>query len=213
MYGTGNKNESDRSVLWETLDTSPGNIAISKTEAQSMGLPESQDFPWDNSKSIYLLNGHHSMHCLRKVRRWVTIAHHNGTQLDTYAHVVHCMDFLLQDILCEADDTPIYSTHTKRKDAGDGQTRMCRSWDALNEWASAHTACYHFLNETQGVNSTFNRYVYCPHDSPYAQTYRNYLHYPNDWYKERPSEIESMPHYWEQFTDNEFHFHELEDHT
>ena len=212
-YGTGNQNETDRSVLWESLDSSPGSVALDKVYAQQVGLPASQDFPWDSSKSIYLLNGHHSLHCMRKVRRWVTIAYHNGIQLDTYAHVVHCMDFLLQNILCEADDTPMYSTATRRKDAGNHQSRMCRSWDKLNKWAYTHTSCYHFLNETQGVSSNFERYVWCPHDSGYAQVYRKYLGKPPDWFKERPAEIESMPPYWGEFQDNKFHFHELEDNT
>ncbi|KAI9712458.1 MAG: hypothetical protein M1820_001671 [Bogoriella megaspora] len=207
-YGVGNDNETDRSIMWEKLEVSLGSVAIDLEWAKQKGLPEAQKFPWDHSKGIYLLNGHHSLHCLRKIRRWVTIAHHNGTQLDTYSHVVHCADLLLQNILCDADDTPIYTTASVKKDAGLNQQRQCRSWEALNAWAETQTACYAFINETQSVNSTLERYKYCPQGSPYADTMRSILGYPSKWRQDRPANFESIPHYWENFTRNSLDFHE-----
>lgn len=208
-YGTGNKNETDRSIMWESLDVSLGEVSLDKEWARRHGLPPSQRFPWDHSRELFLLNGHHSLHCLRKIRRWVTISHHNGTQLDGYPHLVHCMDHLLQNILCEADDTPMYTTQTKAKDAGLHQSRMCRSWDKLNEWAAKQTSCYAYINETQGVDTTFNRYKWCPkgHDD-YAAKMRARMGLPDGWREERPAEIESMPPYWEDFVDNVFVFKE-----
>ena len=144
----------------------------------------------------------------RKIRRWVTIAYHNGTQLDGYAHLVHCMDHILQNILCDADDTPMYTTQTKKKDAGLHQTRMCRSWDELNRWAETQTSCYGFINETQDVDNNFNRYTWCPKDSPYAEKMLAHMGLPKGWYEERPAEIDSMPPYWKNFTENVFTFHE-----
>lgn len=118
------------------------------------------------------------------------------------------MDHLLQNILCDADDTPMYTTKTKKKDAGLHQTRMCRSWDKLNQWAETQTSCYVFINETQGVDTTFNRYKWCPKDSPYATKMLEHMGRPKGWYVKRPAEIDSMPPYWENFTNNVFTFRE-----
>ena len=142
----------------------------------------------------------------RKIRRWVTIAYHNGTQLDSYPHLVHCMDHLLQNILCDADDTPIYTTKTKNKDARLYQTRMCRSWDKLNQWAETQTSCYVYINETQDVDTEFSKYKWCPKCSPYAKKMVEHMGYPEGWYEKRPAEIDSMPPYWENFTNDVFTF-------
>ena len=60
MVGTG----LDR--LWiETIPWESGIMSMSKAEAKSLGLPESQPFPWDpDQKSIYIANGHHVLHCV-----------------------------------------------------------------------------------------------------------------------------------------------------
>ena len=56
-------------------------------------------------------------------------------------HDMHCFDTLRQHIMCMADDTLLYSEG--HRDSGVNQTRMCRDWDALRQWATEHTACYH----------------------------------------------------------------------
>ncbi|KAL8695802.1 MAG: hypothetical protein Q9224_003149 [Gallowayella concinna] len=160
-YGLGNKNESDRSIMWERLDSSPGTVSLDKTWTIQHDLPAAQDFPWDRSRSLYLLNGHHSLHCL-----------------------------------------------TAAKDAGLHQTRMCRSWNHLNRWAKQQTSCYVFINETQGVSTTFNRYKWCPKDSLYAKKMLIHLNLPPGRYEERPAEIDSMPQYWVNFQDNILKFDE-----
>ena len=66
-------------------------------------------------------------------------------------HDMHCFDTLRQNIMCQADDT-LLST-TGRRDAGMNQTRMCRDWDALRQWATEHTACYHDLVDPLGITS------------------------------------------------------------
>lgn len=48
------------SIPWER-----GIIALEKGEAASLGLPESQSWPWDvKQKSIYIVNAHHILHCV-----------------------------------------------------------------------------------------------------------------------------------------------------
>lgn len=49
---------------WDTINFDAGMIYITDDMVESLGLPPAQPFPWDNSHSIYLLNGHHNLHCL-----------------------------------------------------------------------------------------------------------------------------------------------------
>ena len=43
--------------------------------------------------------------------------------------------------MCEANDSLLKTT--LHRDAGQGQIRVCRDWDALRDWATKHRACYH----------------------------------------------------------------------
>ena len=56
---------------WETLNPDAGIVAISDEFARRTGLHESQRWPWDPSKGLYLLEGYHSLHCL--VSNWNAI--------------------------------------------------------------------------------------------------------------------------------------------
>lgn len=49
---------------WESINFDAGMVAIGDDEAESLGLPMSQRFPWDESKGIYLINAYHNLHCL-----------------------------------------------------------------------------------------------------------------------------------------------------
>ena len=118
------------------------------------------------------------------------------------------MDHLLQDILCRADDTPVYTSKSTKKDIGNNQMHMCRSWSQLDAWAKQNSACYGFINETQGVDTTLSRYKWCPKNSPFEAPMRRRLGLPPDWAEQRPEEIESIPPYWQEFSDNEFVFNE-----
>lgn len=51
-------------AAWAAIDIAPGFVALDKQYAESMDLPASQAFPWDEDKSIYLLNAYHNLHCL-----------------------------------------------------------------------------------------------------------------------------------------------------
>ena len=110
------------------------------------------------------------------------------------------MDHLVQNILCEADDTPMYTSSEPHSATGTGQTRMCRDWDKLTQWADSQTACFSYVNETQGVEKQIQRFRYCPPDSPFAEPMKSKLGYGKDWYTKRPADIESIPKYWERLS-------------
>lgn len=126
----------------------------------------------------------------------MSISYNNGTQLDHYEHIIHCLDTLLSDTHCFADDTLMKDTGGLW---GEGQQRQCRDWNKLKAWADLHNACYSYVNETQGVSSEFDRYKWCPPGSPYVEKVRSFLGLPGDWDSRAPPEIDSVPAYWESF--------------
>ncbi|KAF2687590.1 hypothetical protein K458DRAFT_331725 [Lentithecium fluviatile CBS 122367] len=196
-FGLGSSTEKARALAWEGLDSSAGEISVDKDWADAHGLPKSAPFFWDEDQRIYLLNAHHSLHCMRKVRRAIVLYNYNRPQLDSYVHLVHCMDHLMQNIICEADDTPFYTSTTSNITTGHQQTRMCRSWDRLTEWAEEHSSCFAYINETQGVNSVIERFRYCPKGSPLLKPMRKHFGYSDDWFQKRPQDIDTLPRYWE----------------
>lgn len=82
---------------------------------------------------------------------------------------------------------------------GDGQQRQCRDWSKLVEWANSHNSCFLYLNETQGVDSSFERYKFCPEGSPYAERMRSVMGLSSEALLQRPKEMDSLPRYWEEF--------------
>ena len=52
-----------RNEAWDAISIDAGMIAVPDDFVAEKGLPPSQRFVWDKSKSVYLLNGHHTLHC------------------------------------------------------------------------------------------------------------------------------------------------------
>jgi hypothetical protein len=98
----------------------------------------------------------------------------NEHQTWPFGHVTHCLHVLREDATCNADDTPRYTGHLHAQEnhtmlfSGVGQTRMCRDWSQLRQFAVEHSACYrrpsdHYL-------PLLDRYKDCPDGSkPWEQ--------------------------------------------
>ena len=80
---------------------------------------------------------------------------------------------------------------------GEGQQRQCRDWNKLKEWAEMHNACFSYINETQGVKSMFDRYKWCPQNSPYGATMRSVPGFSDDWDSQTLKDIDILTAYWE----------------
>ena len=87
-----------------------------------------------------------------------------------WEHVIHCVDQLRREAICNADDTPRYSTSDDSPVSGHGQVRMCRNWDKLEDWARGYNACYRYVNQTASYKDfpQIERFVWCPEGSPYT---------------------------------------------
>jgi hypothetical protein len=99
----------------------------------------------------------------------------NVESIITWEHYQHCLDALRQDIMCRADDTPMYGKLGNH--LGDGQTVMCRNWDKLIKWTQEpeRNACYRSLSDYRTVKHSLERHAFCPENSPYHDVSTRYF--------------------------------------
>ncbi|KAI0169961.1 hypothetical protein GGR52DRAFT_592589 [Hypoxylon sp. FL1284] len=183
--------------LWDTtIPWESGIIALTKDEVRAMKLPESQPFPWDSKgKSIYIVNSHHILHCVRNIYISIQQYRSNSTQTINYPHILHCLDSLRVETMCSADDTlryvPLNSVHGYRP--GDGQPRRCRDWDQVQRFVDAHDPCYRYLQPGNTTLSNLERFKFCPADSAYLPKIREYFGYDDDWVPETQQGPREIP--------------------
>ncbi|TVY81904.1 Phenylalanine aminomutase (L-beta-phenylalanine forming) [Lachnellula suecica] len=150
-----------------------GMVALSDEYVMSKGLPEAMRWPWDDSKSIYILNSFHTLHCLAILRKIIQKAYDGRIPDSSIEHSWHCIDAIREEIMCYADDTPRYTGRfNAEKDSKDylpipglGQTRTCNDWNGLVEWANERSACYKYINGSDPDFPTLERYKFCPDGS------------------------------------------------
>ncbi|TVY43228.1 Phenylalanine aminomutase (L-beta-phenylalanine forming) [Lachnellula occidentalis] len=182
QFSTALNSTEERDRLWNALDVSAGSIAIPDDEARLLGLPPSARLPWDQSVGIYLLGAFHQVHCLKSIYLYMTAKERNESTHLEFEHMVHCLDSLLQDAFCNADDFPwmVLPPEPWRQHYPLYQERQCKSWDKLIDWASGYNACYHFDNVTDAQgrpipDGTIEHYLFCPEGSPYRPRMEEYL--------------------------------------
>ncbi|KAB8211963.1 hypothetical protein BDV34DRAFT_219177 [Aspergillus parasiticus] len=177
-------NESKVSNLWHNeIPWESGIIAIDKQEASALGLPESQSFPWDLTKGIYILNAHHILHCIRNLYISIEEYRFNRPQSVTHPHILHCLDSIRVETICAADDTLRYVPLNNMSGfkPGDGQKRMCRDWHQMQSFVEKHDPCYRYVFPGDDSVSNLERFKYCPNNSPYIPKIREYFGYSDDW--------------------------------
>lgn len=155
--------------LWEAINIDNGVVALPDDFVRERQLHEAQRFPWDTGKGLFVLNGFHNLHCLKLVHNSLMSYRQGTKQLRPFGHILHCLDALRQDVICDADDTPRYTTSTDDKRTGEGQVRQCRDWSKLETWAQSQTACFRYINETDDLFPNIERFRFCPAGSPYRQ--------------------------------------------
>ncbi|KAI1396461.1 hypothetical protein F4819DRAFT_500233 [Hypoxylon fuscum] len=172
-----------RDHLWDRLDIDSGIVAVPKSWAKEKGLPEGTTFPWDTNKSLYFVNAYHSLHCLKNVYRAFRDHRLNAPPTVSHAHVVHCLDQLLADTFCQADDTLRATNRSTPHVTASQQFRQCRSFDALYEWTQANPGCYRYGNHTleDAKPSQIARMRFCPEGSPELEKVRAYFGKGEDW--------------------------------
>ncbi|TVY84313.1 Phenylalanine aminomutase (L-beta-phenylalanine forming) [Lachnellula suecica] len=163
-----NENRTLEDEAWDKLIPETGLVALTDEFVQSKGLLPAQRWPWDDTKGIYLLNGFHNLHCLHVARHTVLSAYDNRPLTYPLEHVSHCLSVLLEEVMCNADDTPRYTGSLNaeagkaRPTSGIGEVRMCKDWSKLEDFAVEHSACFKAINETTPGFPTKERYKFCP---------------------------------------------------
>ena len=57
-------NESSNDQLWDEIRVSRGIVALDNLFVDERQMHRGMEFPWDKTKSVYVLNAFHSLHCL-----------------------------------------------------------------------------------------------------------------------------------------------------
>ncbi|KAF2151542.1 hypothetical protein K461DRAFT_306871 [Myriangium duriaei CBS 260.36] len=168
-----NTNRTLQDAAWTSPELAWGSllVAFDQQHIKDMNLPPSEPWPWDTSRSQYLLKGAHDLHCLHTIRQAYN-AYHDGAPKHEhtipYSHTIHCLNVLRQTIMCIADDTPLYvgrwnaNAITNSTTPGSGSTTMCRDWNALNAWASRYSGCYEPVYNGDSKLPFPERYKFCP---------------------------------------------------
>ncbi|KAI9732962.1 MAG: hypothetical protein M1818_007395 [Claussenomyces sp. TS43310] len=181
-YTNSNLTLSDEA--FKTLSADDGVVALDQEWAAANGLPPSTGlFPWDRSKRMYVINGYHGIHCIAQLHRSFREYRDGVPQSHDFAHNNHCLDWLRNDIMCQADDTPLYTDNSMQSTNGIGQVRQCRDWSKLEAWAKERPACFRygdFVTEEK-LPSQVGRFKFCPDDSPYLPKVRKYFGMGADW--------------------------------
>ncbi|KAM7189749.1 protein of unknown function (DUF3328) domain containing protein [Rhypophila sp. PSN 637] len=134
-------NTSENDLSWTGIEGGHGIVSITPEHASRLSLPPSKPNPLDPSKHIYILESYHNIHCLRNLRRHYLNLLRGETPDTDMHHDLHCFDSLRQTLMCDADDNLL--TWQGYGKVGINQTRLCRDWDALRDWATEYTSCYH----------------------------------------------------------------------
>ncbi|KAK9786402.1 putative Calcineurin-like phosphoesterase domain-containing protein [Seiridium cardinale] len=185
QFSDHNASTAELNELWDSrIPWESGIIALGKEEARALDLPDSQPFPWDSTKkSIYIVNAHHILHCVRNLYISIQQYRANIPQTINYPHILHCLDSLRAETMCTADDTlryvPFNSAHGFRP--GDGQARKCRDWNKLQQFVETHDSCYRYLQPGNENISNLERFKFCPPESQYIPKIRKYFGHAPDW--------------------------------
>ena len=101
-------------------------------------------------------------------------------------HIEECLDTLLQDLMCNADDTPWFqsppswSSESERSQYEPYQRRMCRNWDQLLQWTDSHSACFKYSNVSVPAGLSWEEeylqhYRFCKEGSKDAEVMKAYF--------------------------------------
>ena len=114
------------------------------------------------------------------LHRVVYDAHHGRPLSREVEHVMHCIDHMRKDAMCNADDFLLPTPPRRQGNPGSrGQSRVCKNWDSLVGWVKERDACYqHITDDEVGFaenHHEIERFLNCKPDSPYAQRMREYV--------------------------------------
>ncbi|KAH8745219.1 hypothetical protein F5883DRAFT_439155 [Diaporthe sp. PMI_573] len=114
--------------------------------------PASHDLPLQmtdghgQEMNVFGISAFHQIHCLFMALRSWTAYHYGVEQFTRPDHVLHCFDFLRQEVMCLGDtalegaDEYTIAQGKPGGTLGWGSKHVCNDWDALHQWAVENEA-------------------------------------------------------------------------
>ncbi|CAI6304002.1 unnamed protein product [Periconia digitata] len=148
------KSEEVASEAWKSILAGHGVVALEADYIAEKSLPPSTAIPGSDGKFMYLIEAYHTIHCLQSIRAHYKALEQGNPWNWTKGHDDHCFDALRQYIMCNIDDTPLWTTG--HRESGVGQVKKCNDWDALRDWAEARSANYFDVEPGMGIRHLNN---------------------------------------------------------
>jgi hypothetical protein len=121
-----------------TFDRNNGLVSLPLTYVQAQNLTPS-GLPSEPGHSVFQVDVFHQLHCLERIRSDLLSApflyrlNPNRTEYDEYSqHILHCVDYLRQAVMCTADMTLVSTNHDLEFDRS--PARQCRDFEAVTGW-------------------------------------------------------------------------------
>ncbi|KIX93905.1 uncharacterized protein Z520_10242 [Fonsecaea multimorphosa CBS 102226] len=123
---------------WSSITAGEGYVLVENP--RRLGLTGGMAYRPTSAAEVYGVSMFHQLHCLMSIKHSLLQPRSSNASLE--AHIVHCVDYLRQSVMC-CGDTTLERGHEaggifKPPVDGWGNTHMCRDWDALFSFAMAH---------------------------------------------------------------------------
>ncbi|KAI1198161.1 hypothetical protein F5X97DRAFT_323731 [Nemania serpens] len=127
-------------TAWRDI-VAPITIKVSGSELESFSEGDSTIAFKDGSGYIAELGAYHELHCIKRVRRYLSLEHYypnmsNEDRVREDAHLEHCLEYWRESVMCRGDTTlgtffwrdgiPTSRVYTDNE---------CVDWNALDHWA------------------------------------------------------------------------------
>ena len=130
----------DANAYWSSITKGANNglVSLPSAYAGSHGL-EFSGVNTSAGESVFQVDAFHQLHCVARIREMIIsypsllrLNPNLGEQDRYYRHTLHCVDYLRQSVMCNADLTLVSTGQDLEFD--NSPPRQCRDWDAVVNW-------------------------------------------------------------------------------
>jgi hypothetical protein len=149
------------------LPINPRDVSLEVVDSERYGMHDDNDWASvtplghgfvkiGSGEDFYAISMYHQLHCLNGFRKMLSGEHRNASRIEhDEQHVLHCLSYLRQMVLCSADITlePAFSAENtdgrKTKAAyGTGVTHQCKDWEQIRAFSESNYETW--KNEAKG---------------------------------------------------------------
>ncbi|KAF2439605.1 hypothetical protein P171DRAFT_490293 [Karstenula rhodostoma CBS 690.94] len=141
--------EEVASKAWDDILPGHGVIALDADYVAEKNLPPSVPLPDESGKFMYVIEAYHAMHCTKVIREHYVLMEQGRAWNWSRPHDMHCLDAIRQYIMCNVDDTILWTNG--HRETGHGQDKKCNDWDALRDYTETLSANYFDVEPEKGI--------------------------------------------------------------